>query len=279
MTENYQTVHECSDPIEGEMLEDILTQNGLSPRLLGTRMASLVGAAQHIFTLKLEVPESQVKQAEEQIRAFLDYRAEDSKEDEEPEMRPKTRMMAAGVVVIFPGAGQYYIGRPWMGLLLTITFFSGFFFLTGNRTTYAAIMILAGTLLADLVLGQITFNKAVNSPRKSRLWQLGVGVLTSLALLSGCLGINYLLPAYKPEPVNYYYPVTNYPQAPYDVWPFTNEYDDIQSLLEFMERSQGRPWEDLDERDRIQLRFRFLSPEAPEPADNDQEGNERVPLP
>ena len=39
MTAEHETVYTSTDPIEAELLEDFLQQNGLSPRLIGTRNA------------------------------------------------------------------------------------------------------------------------------------------------------------------------------------------------------------------------------------------------
>ena len=44
------------DPVQAELIEDVLAAEGLSPRLIGTRNAPLIGVGQHILGLRVEVP-------------------------------------------------------------------------------------------------------------------------------------------------------------------------------------------------------------------------------
>jgi hypothetical protein len=59
------------DAIEVEILVESLRDDGYNARALGTRDGALIGAAQHIFEQRIEVPEGQAKAAAELIHALL----------------------------------------------------------------------------------------------------------------------------------------------------------------------------------------------------------------
>src|SRR5262245_48004052 len=70
MTAGFVTVYQTTDPIQAEMLADVLLQERVDARLLGTRNASLLGVGQNIVRLRIEVPESQVAQAVAVVEAW-----------------------------------------------------------------------------------------------------------------------------------------------------------------------------------------------------------------
>jgi hypothetical protein len=74
MSERYVTVYRSTDPVEAEILEDLMYQEGLTARLLGTRNAALLGAGQLIFEQRIEVPEEQVEVAQRFVEDFMSSR-------------------------------------------------------------------------------------------------------------------------------------------------------------------------------------------------------------
>jgi hypothetical protein len=74
------TVHRAGDPIEAEMLVEALQDAGYDARALGTRNASLLGAGQHIFDQRVEVPEGQAEGAQELIAELLSGEGADAAE-------------------------------------------------------------------------------------------------------------------------------------------------------------------------------------------------------
>ncbi len=71
MGDSYQIVYRSRDPAEAEMLQDILRQDGIDARLLGTRTGALIGVPQFMFELKIETPEEQATRAKELIESIL----------------------------------------------------------------------------------------------------------------------------------------------------------------------------------------------------------------
>src|SRR5438477_9978721 len=70
--------------MHARMLVGILEQAGVSARLLGTQHAALVGAASHIFALRIEVPAAEATRARELIDGFLSAEPSD---DRDPAVR------------------------------------------------------------------------------------------------------------------------------------------------------------------------------------------------
>ena len=68
--EEYVTIFRDYDPVNAEMLVEMLQNNGFAARLLGTRSGPLIGVPQLAFEVHIEVPLSQCKEAEEFIRDF-----------------------------------------------------------------------------------------------------------------------------------------------------------------------------------------------------------------
>src|SRR5581483_6120906 len=65
------TVFRTKDPVEGELVLGLLTQEGVDARLLGTRNAALIGVAANVFDLKIEVPRENADKAAEIINAYI----------------------------------------------------------------------------------------------------------------------------------------------------------------------------------------------------------------
>lgn len=128
----YVVVYRSSDPLELELLESFLRDQGIVVRGLGTRNAALIGGAEHIFGLRIEVPEDQAERAREAVRMFLAEGGELSPDELPDELRvdpeaPKVdplarprrrRVVALGAAFVVPGGGHLYVRRPWTALIL-----------------------------------------------------------------------------------------------------------------------------------------------------------------
>lgn len=206
-SEKYVTVHRSYDPIIIEMLGDILRQHGIAARVLGTRNGAIVGVAQTILQLHIEVPQSQAGEATEFIEDFVGNHADDLPDDDygddddgggdrgnddehghaesesqvdrtaaddraEPESRRPRQLrplFAAAVSLVFTGlgVGHLYGRRPYTGLLIAIGFWTTFF-LGGTRATSFAAMATVGVTLAALLMFDL-----LGSQQAVRAWNRG----------------------------------------------------------------------------------------------------------
>ena len=71
-SEPYVIVHRSYDPIQTDMIGELLRENGIAARVLGTRHGAVIGVAQNILQMHIEVPRSQAGQATDFLEAFFD---------------------------------------------------------------------------------------------------------------------------------------------------------------------------------------------------------------
>ena len=83
----FETVWRGYDAAEGQMLEEMLRQEGFTARLIGTRTAALIGVGQFTAELRLEVPSESAKEVAAVLEEFVnaDIVAEDSASEDERE--------------------------------------------------------------------------------------------------------------------------------------------------------------------------------------------------
>lgn len=178
--------------IDGEISVDLLKQQGIVARLLGTRDAALIGVGPQIVALRLEVRASQANEA----RTILDALARgelvdeegapesvegeraprDAIADDEPE-RPRKPILAAGSVILFFGGSHLYAQRPWTAAVLAATQLGAL--LENRRGGWPAAELAGGTILAVLVLDLIFGVLAV------RAWNRGVRRGTARQVVDG----------------------------------------------------------------------------------------------
>ncbi len=165
MSEHFITVHRTDDPVELEMLEDLLRQEGLRARGIGTRHGALIGVAQAVLALRIEVPEHQADRARELVTVAL---GGDAAEGEASARGPRARLapqpglghlsplIAAGVVLVFPGACHLYARRPRRAAVIAALEIVGFVGLLQGAWPgkIAGLLLLLGGLLWDLVGAQ-----------------------------------------------------------------------------------------------------------------------------
>jgi hypothetical protein len=220
MSEPYVIVHRSYDPIQAELLGDILRENGIAARVLGTRSAALVGVAQHIMQMHIEVPESQAGQATDFLEDFFqadgealleregaygdeppgpDDQAEPEVDAESAAATPLRPLFAAGSVVLIVGMSHVYSRRLWTALMIAggqlwaIRVFVG-------STSWAEVVtgttILFTLLAFDLVGGQIAVRAHNRGERRGPVAQLAIGA----ALVGAALAIGGFAGPRVPEP-------------------------------------------------------------------------------
>src|SRR5205823_2190150 len=85
----YVTVHRSYDPLFAEMLGDLLRQEGIDARVLGSQASSLFGAAQSFLQTRIDVPADDASRSAELIAAMrLEQDDDDESVDEDAPRRP-----------------------------------------------------------------------------------------------------------------------------------------------------------------------------------------------
>jgi hypothetical protein len=201
VADEFQTIHRTSDPIEAEILADLLCQNGIDARVIGTRHGALIGVAQHILQLRVEVPAHQVKDGCEIVDAYVaEHRADPSEqgaaqaededdEDEDDEVAHRARLrplLAAGITPIVPGGGHFYARRPAAAFVVILGYLGALSTLVtapDRDREMTAMLLFAGMLLFDLVGSQAavrSFNRGVRASTKRQL-AVALSVLAAVA--------------------------------------------------------------------------------------------------
>jgi hypothetical protein len=219
MNEKFVIVHRTYDPIQADMLADILRENGVTARVLGTRHGAVIGVAQHILQLHLEVPASQAGQATDFLESYfegegfefpaelVDGEDEDEDEDEEgadedsrarPEPGARRPLLAAGSVLLIFGGSHLYAQRGWTAAVMAVGQAVAFINMMSMRWHTVAIGIaMFGTLiLLDLVGGQLAARAYNRGARPSPVRQLLTGA--AFVAVAGVVS-NYVGPR-LPEP-------------------------------------------------------------------------------
>jgi Putative prokaryotic signal transducing protein len=71
MSGRFVIVHRTYDPIQADILGDLLRSAGVNARVTGTRSGALVGVAQNIIEVHIAVPESQAGDATDFLEAYF----------------------------------------------------------------------------------------------------------------------------------------------------------------------------------------------------------------
>jgi len=192
------------------MLEEMLRESGIDVRLLGTRNAALLGAAQHIMKLRLEVPAEQEEEARELLKVCT---AKGELSGEQPEVQASaeeekdwaqhrerlSHVKAGGATIVIFGGSHMYARRPYTSLFIALgqlLAFGGILF--GSYLEHnAATLLFFGLLLFDLSFGQLAV----------RAWNRGERAGKGKQALSGILALGVLVllgvllaPHYVPSP-------------------------------------------------------------------------------
>ncbi|HTE51533.1 MAG TPA: DUF2007 domain-containing protein [Kofleriaceae bacterium] len=71
MSESYVIVHRSYDPIQAELIGELLRDAGVGARVTGTRSGAMIGVAQNILEVHIAVPASQAGQATDFLEAYF----------------------------------------------------------------------------------------------------------------------------------------------------------------------------------------------------------------
>jgi hypothetical protein len=117
--DGFVAVHVTTDPVEGELMVEVLGDHEIDARLEQVNGA-LMGAGQQIFQTRVEVPEADAVRARQLLEDLGDL--SDLEQFSEPadvpadagptELRREGRL-GAGVGLIVPGAGHFRARWPW----------------------------------------------------------------------------------------------------------------------------------------------------------------------
>ncbi len=76
MASQFVVIHRTTDPIEAQMITELLQEEGLDARLVGTQDGALLGAAQFIFESRVEVRFDQAEEAALRVASILEEQVE-----------------------------------------------------------------------------------------------------------------------------------------------------------------------------------------------------------
>lgn len=216
MTETYVIVHRSYDPVQADMLGDLLRENGIAARVLGTRHGAVIGVGQNILQMHIEVPQSQAGEATDFLEAFFEGRGDEllrdeaglevpwDSEDEDADDRdagadepgtaaatgPRRPLFAAGLALVLGvvGGGHWYARRPWTASLLAAGQLAALVNIASPRwESVATGLVMFATILAiDLLGGQLSVRAHNRGVRASPLRQLMTGAC--FLALAGAVG-------------------------------------------------------------------------------------------
>ena len=207
MRENYVIVHRTFDPIQADIIGQIMRENGIAARVLGTRHGAVIGVAQNILQQHIEVPASQAGEATDFLEVFLagdgaellrDEHGLDCTDDEELDSdaddrsggRPGARrpLLAGGSVALLFGGSHFYCQRPWTALVLVAGQVIAVFNILHDRwsAVVAGITMFIALLALDFIGGQFAVRAHNRGVRPSAFRQLITGA--AFVAAAGSLG-------------------------------------------------------------------------------------------
>lgn len=191
-------VYRTSLPFQADMLGDLLRENGIAARVIGTRHGAAIGAGQHIFQTHIEVPYSQAGQATDFLEGFFrvegdqdqEFHAEpvpltsaereDRQQDGYQTRQSLRPVFAAGAsLLLLSGGAHFYSRRPWTALLLIaaqILALQNVLSAEWHQVATGLVMF-ATIVMLDLVGGQVAL----------RAWNRGVGASPPYQLILGAV--------------------------------------------------------------------------------------------
>jgi hypothetical protein len=124
-------------------------------------MAALLGAAPHIFRLRVRVPASQQADAQALLAQVFADPAQtagtwiDSREEV---LFQKKRAVAFGMCFVLPGGGHFYLLRPLSAAVLGLTILAGGFAGLFLEPFHAGLLLLSFGILLDLIGSQWVYS-------------------------------------------------------------------------------------------------------------------------
>ena len=233
MSEKFHVVYRSTNPVEAEIIENVLREEGFAPRLIGTRTAALIGVSDLILKLRIEVSESEFKDALELVQTLQksgeldpvaekepdagDYDADDDAADGgEMFSSPLHNERRNGALAVdddsdFDDAGgkAVPVKRRIVAAGISFVFPGGAHFYLGRKLTGTALLcyLLAGFVLlfkGESEAGAIFFTGAIlmdllitqlTFPKPDSMKRMPLATQLVLAIFTGAIlaGIGYLL--------------------------------------------------------------------------------------
>ena len=194
MSERFVIVHRTYDPIQADMLGELLRDAGLAARVTGTRSGALIGVAQNILEVHIAVPESQAGPATDFLEEYFASAGtadagvpaealepgEDAAEDDRPDPAPLRPLLAAGTAFLTFGVGHLYARRPGTAIALLVgqIVAMGFLFAgDGWKEWTFGVAALGGIVACDVVGAVVAVRAHRSGVRRGRTWQAIAGAL------------------------------------------------------------------------------------------------------
>ncbi len=212
MSERFVIVHRSYDPIQADLLGDLLRDAGVAARVTGTRSGAAIGVGQNILEVHIAVPEDQAGEATDFLEAYFaggdeasgdadpllagvdndDDDADDDEAESAAAERPLRPLFAAGSAFITFGVGHLYARRPWTAAWLAAGQLVAIYFLAAGQRwddwTIGATLLI--TCIAVDLVGSIVAVRAHNAGvRRSGLFQGGLGLAYAGAAMGFALAI------------------------------------------------------------------------------------------
>ena len=217
MPGRFVIVHRTYDPLQADMLRDLLGDAGVPVRVTGTRSGAIIGAAQNILEVTLAVPESQAGEATDFLEAFFstsgdgavadsasalpgdaveaageddggedDGGEDDDDDDAAARAQPLRPLLAAGSAFLTFGVGHLYARRPATAVALLLGQLVAMALLIIGDSWYAwtvGLTALGAIVGCDIVGSMLAVRAHEKGVRRGRAWQAAIG----LAYVAGAL--------------------------------------------------------------------------------------------
>jgi hypothetical protein len=197
MVRDHVTVHRTFDGLQADLLAELLRQNGIAARVLGTRNAAAIGVGQSIAEVHIEVPAEQAGEATDFLEAYYagalaaphgdgdgdgadaDADAADDDGDDGDAARPDhlSHLLAGGAVLIPFGGSHLYARRYYTAALIATAQIFAILQLRSNSWPDVATGMVMVILLPvfDAIGGQLAVAAHNRGIRRSSLQQLAIG--------------------------------------------------------------------------------------------------------
>jgi len=217
MSERFVIVHRTYDPIQADLLGDLMRDAGLAARVTGTRSGAAIGVGQNILEVSIAVPADQAGEATDFLEAYFagepvadageldEAPPEDEDEAADGAERPLRPLFAAGSAFITFGVGHLYARRPWTAAALAAGQAVAIYFLVAGQRwddwTVGATMLI-GVIAADVVGSMIAVRAYNAGVRRGSAFQAGMGLAYASAAMGFALAIGPTLadPSKGPSP-------------------------------------------------------------------------------
>lgn len=203
-------VHRTFDPIQAEILGDLLRDSGVRAEVLGTRMASLVGVGGNTMELHIKVPAEQAGTATDFLEEYLrgdgvELLREEGLLDDDDEKDSglgepaKSRLLAAGSGVFLPfGFANVYLGRSFVAVPIAAAQIY-FLFSIVELVKWELFVRCIGTMFSMVALDILLAQVSIPSGWKVK-WSVGRQLITGVCIVALSIWLGSILGPRIPEP-------------------------------------------------------------------------------